>query len=520
MRKKILFVMFMSLTATLISTVAVFIFMNHKARLRSFSEQQETLRRFAVSTVELALSSGRIGVVTKTLEQLKDYSIVNRVIVCDIKKTPIVKIPKEAEFSPLIIDKLLEEGIFEQDQISYQMSPLLDQDGQRIGSLTIGFTFEPVRQEIGQEIGITVLIAIGILILALCVAGWQFAKMLKPLQEVVQGLEDVSQGAGDLTKRIKVMSYDEIGQLGRCFNTFMDKLNDIISDVAAYTVSVATSSKVISELAIQQAQSSEKQKNETGQVAVAIEQMSSAVLQMSSSSKKAAEAAGSAEDIARGGGKIVEQTLEHMQDIAITVNETIQKMEELGKHSKQINEINDVIGGIAGNTNLLAFNAAIEAAGAGQYGDRFSMVANQVRSLADRTGKETQVIAKMIEDIQFGTHEAMEIVSTEKEQVDGGVKTATEAGQSLNEIVDRATMVKDMMKNLALASSDQSATVKQVLVNIGNVAEITKVSADNAGQFARESHELSQLVENLKELVCRFKIKEEHKTSTIKEFFG
>ncbi len=334
-------------------------------------------------------------------------------------------------------------------------------------------------------------------------------RVVKGLSVVVERIKDVAQGEGDLTKRIEVQNDDELGELSRWFNTFMDKLQDIISQVAQSTEHIASATEEISSSATQMSQSSETQKDQTNQVATAMQEMSSTVLQVSENSNKAAESAKRSGEIARSGGEIVGETVQVIQNVATATRETAVKIQELGKSSDQIGQIIGVIDDIADQTNLLALNAAIEAARAGEQGRGFAVVADEVRKLAERTTQATKEIAQMIKTIQEETQRAVEAMESGTTTVERGVQSATKAGDSLQEIIHSSEQVGEMIMHIATAATQQSSATEQVNSNMEQIAKLVQESAVGAQQSAKACADLSNLALDLQAMVGRFKLGEE-----------
>jgi len=312
---------------------------------------------------------------------------------------------------------------------------------------------------------------------------------------------------GDLTgEPLKGDSNDEIGDLIAAVNQMQRSLREIIHSMAATAEHVASASEEISSTATQMAQGAEVQRDQASQVARAMQEMSSTVLQVSDNSNKAAEAARQAAETARQGGKVVQDTLAKMQAISESVSGTSKKILELGKSSDQIGRIIGVIDDIADQTNLLALNAAIEAARAGEQGRGFAVVADEVRKLAERTTTATKEIARMIENIQGETKSAVEAMDRETRHANEGVATTAEAGASLEEIIRMAEQVGEMILHIATAATQQSSTTEQVSGSMEQIANLIKESAVGAQQSAKACHDLSGLALDLQDTVSRFKV--------------
>lgn len=237
-----------------------------------------------------------------------------------------------------------------------------------------------------------------------------------------------------------------------------------------------------------------------------MQEMSSTVAQVSDNSNKAAEASRQAAETARHGGSIVEETLNKMRVIAESVRGTARKMEELGKSSDQIGRIIGVIDDIADQTNLLALNAAIEAARAGEQGRGFAVVADEVRKLAERTTTATKEIAQMIKNIQDETRSAVSAMEQGTKQVEEGVNSTAKAGDSLKEIIQMSEQVGEMITHIATAATEQSSATEQVNHNMEEIARLVKESATGAQQSARACQDLSGLALDLQKMVGNFKL--------------
>ena len=304
---------------------------------------------------------------------------------------------------------------------------------------------------------------------------------------------------------MQVVSEDEIGKAGIALNKMKNSLREMIQSIASTAEHVASASEEISS-ATQQAQGSETQKDQTSQVATAMQEMSSTVLQVSDNSNKAAEAARKAADTAKHGGSIVEETLTKMRRIAESVGATAKKMEELGKSSDQIGRIIGVIDDIADQTNLLALNAAIEAARAGEQGRGFAVVADEVRKLAERTTTATKEIAQMIKNIQDETKVAVTAMEAGTKQVEEGVTSTATAGDSLRQIIDMSNQVGEMITHIATAATEQSSATEQVNNNMDQIAQLVKESAVGAQQSAKACQDLSGLALDLQKMVGSFQL--------------
>jgi methyl-accepting chemotaxis protein/carbonic anhydrase len=322
---------------------------------------------------------------------------------------------------------------------------------------------------------------------------------------LVDRLKDIAQGEGDLTKRVDQDRGDELGELGLWFNTFIKRVHDVILEVGGATRDVASAATEIAASSEQMAQGMGEQSTQVMQISSAIEQMSASVIEVARKSGDAANNAAESGRVAEQGGEVVDQTITGMRSISEAVTAGAASVAELGKRGDQIGQIIEVINDIADQTNLLALNAAIEAARAGEHGRGFAVVADEVRKLADRTTKATEEIGESIKAIQSETGEAVDKMNAGTEQVTTGVESATQAGESLRKIVNTARDVAGMIQSIAAAAEEQSAASEEVSRSVEAVSSVTRQATEGANQAAQAASQLSTKAEQLQVLVGRFK---------------
>jgi len=322
---------------------------------------------------------------------------------------------------------------------------------------------------------------------------------------IMSAMEKLAEG--DLTARVESeKSGDTIAKLFAAFNKTVEKIKQIILEVTEAVESTASASKQISSNAEEMAAGAQEQSAQTSEVSAATQQMAANIIESTQSSALAVELAKRAGDSAKTGGEVVERTIEGIENIAHVVSKAANIVEELGVNSDKIGEITQVIDDIADQTNLLALNAAIEAARAGEQGRGFAVVADEVRKLAERTTNATKEIAEMIRQIQSRTVVAVESIRTGREETEKGKKLALKAGESLEDIVNGSDQVIKAVEQVAGASEEQSATVEQVSKNVEGINVVAQESAMGVGQIAKASEDLNRLTENLQQLVNLFKM--------------
>jgi len=350
------------------------------------------------------------------------------------------------------------------------------------------------------------IITFTMIVISILTAVFITSRVTKPLKELSMAFEDIAEGEGDLRRRLDAGRTDEIGEVSRGFNTFVDKLTAVLSKVVEMTQRVGFSAMQLSATAEQFSKGMQNQNMQVVQVASAIEEMSATVLQVAKNAGQAAEFSKKASEMATKGGNIVTRTVEGMRNIARSVEESARTIEELGKSSDQIGEIVTVINGIADQTNLLALNAAIEAARAGEHGKGFAVVADEVRKLAERTTKATKEIKEKIEHIQAITAGAVEAMNSGRRDVEEGVSLATEAGESLKSIVEMVKNVSDMIQQIAAAEEEQSAAAGEVSANMEKISTVTKEASASVMETSNAANELSRIASELQALTSQFKL--------------
>ena len=332
------------------------------------------------------------------------------------------------------------------------------------------------------------------------------ALLARPLNNLIDMIREVATGDGDLTKRLNLSRGDEIGKLGHWFDVFLGNLHGIICQVRDTTQVVASASTEIAASAEEMACGLQLQEQQTQQVAAAIEEMSQSVSEVAAKSADASSAAEESQHLAEQGGKIVSNTVATMQGIEKDVNESAATVNELGKRSQMIGEIIGVINDIADQTNLLALNAAIEAARAGEHGRGFAVVADEVRKLAERTQQATEEVSQSIRGIQAETDSAVQRIESSTSRVSQGVGLASEAGSALSTIVRSSQSLQTMVQGIAAAANQQSAASGEIARAVEGINAVTRQSSEGATQASQAAADLAHQSERLQALVSRFRL--------------
>jgi len=313
---------------------------------------------------------------------------------------------------------------------------------------------------------------------------------------------------GDLTVQLHIANDDEVGKFYAEFNKALDGIRNLLSSLVGLINATASTSNQISSSSEEMAAGAAEQSSQINEVASAIEQMAKTIIATTKNSSSAAEAAKNAGMIAKEGGKVIHDTIEGMNRIAQVVKTSAATVHALGNSSDKIGEIVQVIDDIADQTNLLALNAAIEAARAGEQGRGFAVVADEVRKLAERTTKATKEIAVMIKTIQRDTAGAVDSMEKGTAEVEKGKLLADEASNSLSLIIEGSEDVVNISTQVATASEEQAATAEQISKNIESINKVTNENSAGVLQIANAAEELNKQTESLQDLVSQFKLED------------
>ncbi|MDM7483902.1 methyl-accepting chemotaxis protein [Vibrio metschnikovii] len=350
------------------------------------------------------------------------------------------------------------------------------------------------------------LTAIFITLIVVLIVSWLVSFLFRDLLRVSKALEEIATGDGDLTQRLEPRSDDEVGQLANNFNIFVGNMHTMVSKLSEVSASLSSQSHMTAAHAEERSARIRMQQDEINMVATAINEMAAATQEIANNSEHTAQNSSEAVTACVDGSKQVSQTQNSILSLAKEVQVATGVIQELEEHGNQISTILSTIQGIAEQTNLLALNAAIEAARAGEQGRGFAVVADEVRVLSQRTHASTKEIQTMIEMLQGTTGKAVGIMNDSRMLADTSVDDAHSAAASLTQIHHAVERISDMATQIASAAEEQASVTSEITRNTVGIRDVSNDLAEEAHEAAAQAAELSQLSYQLDQEIRRFKL--------------
>ncbi|MGR3895948.1 MULTISPECIES: methyl-accepting chemotaxis protein [unclassified Pseudomonas] len=330
--------------------------------------------------------------------------------------------------------------------------------------------------------------------------------LMRPLTTMGRAMQDIAQGEGDLTRRLTVENKDEFGELAGAFNQFVERIHASISEVASATRQVHDLSERVMSASNASIIGSEEQSLRTNSVAAAINELGAATQEIARNAADASQHASGASDQANDGRQVMQETISAMTALSQKISESCEQIETLNASTDDIGQILDVIKGISQQTNLLALNAAIEAARAGEAGRGFAVVADEVRNLAHRTQESAEEIHKMITTLQVGSREAVHNMNASQVSSEQSVQVANQAGERLTSVTLRIGEIDGMNQSVAAATEEQTAVVESLNLDITQINVLNQQGVANLNDTLKHCDDLARQAGRLKQLVDSFKI--------------
>lgn len=399
----------------------------------------------------------------------------------------------------------------EEPKISY--STILDDSGWMIGAGVytndiddvVAVAEKQLNEEINSALIVIALIAIGVSVISVIVGLFVGKTVTRPLQQAIDTMSEIASGDGDLTQRLPEEGNDELAELGANFNSFVSKIQSTIRKVGETTYQVASAAEELSRVASETRESVHVQGSETDQIASAINEMAATIHQISKSAAEVQSHGADADRLSKEGGNTMKGSQEVVHSLSDNILESTTVIESLAARTNEIQSVLNVIHEVTDQTNLLALNAAIEAARAGEHGRGFAVVADEVRQLARRSDESASQIRKMIDGFISESSTAVEKMRSSKEMTDQTVERINHASGTLKTITESIESIHSQITQIAAGSEQQSQVAEEINKNIVRIVEAAQNSDLGVTQTNESSHELARLSEELRGLIDQFK---------------
>jgi len=342
--------------------------------------------------------------------------------------------------------------------------------------------------------------------LTIALLGLLIRLLMQPLHVMTRAMQDIADGEGDLTRRLNIHNQDEFGILGTAFNRFVERIHGSIREVSSATEHVNEVALRVVSASNSSMLNSDEQASRTNSVAAAINQLGAAAQEIARNAAQASQQASDARNLAEDGQQVVDRSIQAMNQLSDMICASSSNIETLNSKTVNIGQILEVITSISQQTNLLALNAAIEAARAGEAGRGFAVVADEVRNLAHRTQESAQQVQGMIEELQVGARESVSTMSNSQRHSQDSVEIANQAGERLNSVTQRIGEIDGMNQSVATATEEQTSVVESINMDITEINTLNQEGVENLQATLRACSDLEQQAARLKQLVGSFRI--------------
>lgn len=364
---------------------------------------------------------------------------------------------------------------------------------------------EGAKSTVESAVGVIITVSVVILIIGVVLSMLISRSIINPLLALNKTINEIEQNS-DLTLRTNIAGKDELSSVGHAVDSLMSKFHETLNTITNAANSLNQSAAELATSSSNTSENINKQRLETDMVVTAMNQMAITAQEVATNAANTASGAEESNHLAIEGQSVVSNTVDSISSLAGQIDNAANSIDKVSTDSQEIGRVLDVISGIAEQTNLLALNAAIEAARAGEQGRGFAVVADEVRSLASRTESSTQEIKAMIDSLQDSSKQAVDIMSLSKEQAESSVQNAQSAGQALDQITTSISTINDMAAQIATAAEEQTSVNEEINRNITNISVISDDTATEAEGTSSASHVLSDLANELNHQVSQFKV--------------
>ncbi|MAB20754.1 MAG: hypothetical protein CMF08_00090 [Idiomarina sp.] len=342
--------------------------------------------------------------------------------------------------------------------------------------------------------------------LAVLISWLMVRAVVAPLDQVTLAMQNIADGEGDLTRRLPSKGEHEIAKLASAFNAFAERMRTAIETVASNVAQLSAASEELSATAEQSKAATSDQRQQTESLATAMNEMTATTHEVSRSIERTNESTVTTSEHVESGESAVNRTVEQIHGLADRISQTANNVEDLAKRSGDITSVLDVIKGVADQTNLLALNAAIEAARAGEQGRGFAVVADEVRTLAGRTQTSAVEIGEIIESLQANVRQSVDGMRLCQNDIETATEASAEAGQALSEITQTVSTILDMSNQIASAAEQQNATIEEMNQNTQFIHDMSVQNATATEQTSATTRELAGMASNLQNMVAQFRV--------------
>ncbi|MAZ89631.1 MAG: methyl-accepting chemotaxis protein [Cellvibrionaceae bacterium] len=469
-----------------------------------------TLARIVGGSTTGAMAFGDTASAGDTLSTLSNSSRVEAAVIYGENGAPFVFYKKGSKTTsgslPAGLPGRADNKRLEFGDTTLELFEPIMSDGAKAGTIFMRVNLDELDTAVSDAVWSSVGTVVVISILAMAISFFIQAGIVTPINAAVNALRDIAEGEGDLTQRLPVTSDDEVGELARWFNTFIERVHTIISDFSVTATDLNSNATRLSDTAKETERGVVSQQVEIQQVVTAVREMATVVEDVAHNVTQTADNAEQADTEAVEGNRVVTATMGQIESLSADINAASEVIDKLQQETDNIGSVLDVIRGIAEQTNLLALNAAIEAARAGEQGRGFAVVADEVRTLASRTQSSTQEIQEMIERLQTGAREAVQMMEKGTSQAGESVNQAEAASRSLDAITDGVSSIKDKTNQMASASEEQSAATREMERNMNNIADAARQTSEGSVEIASSTAALAQMAAKMEGIVKQFRL--------------